>query len=252
MESRESNQHFRFFKKGMKLHYMSPRITMSESLGWSKCSMLEFMHLLSPPNIKPNAKSLRHLAHIEHVLGAGRENARNKQHRSESCNKEIRCLLSLVSLLAFIWVSSKCSWLKKAVVTCRQQQLPVLNWPIWSSHDYVTCSFRKHTCGTNAFPGPNNSTTSEFHVVLQPFPSLPAIPGFLGSIPGTKEQGLEVDLESEKGSQFLNGSPCLLIRWLPTIVDYSTYCILLRLLLLLSFIIVVIVAIGLILVNEQE
>lgn len=68
MESRESNQHFRFFKKGMKLHYMSPRITMSESLGWSKCSMLEFMHLLSPPNIKPNAKSLRHLAHIEHVL----------------------------------------------------------------------------------------------------------------------------------------------------------------------------------------
>lgn len=54
-------------------------------------------------------------------------------------------------------------------------------------------------------------TTSEFHVVFQPFPSLPAIPMFLGSIPGTKEQGLEVDLESEKGSQFLNGSPCLLI-----------------------------------------
>ena len=225
MESRESNQHFRFFKKGMKLHYMSP---MSESLGWSKCSMLEFMHLLSPPNIKPNAKSLRHLAHIEHVLGAGRENARNKQHRSESCNKEIRCLLSLVSLLAFIWVSSKCSWLKKAVVTCRQQQLPVLNWPIWSSHDYVTCSFRKHTCGTNAFRGPNNSTTSEFHVVLQPFPSLPAIPMFLGSIPGTKEQGLEVDLESEKVHCF---SMALHAYWLPRIAYYcrlialiASYC----------------------------
>lgn len=186
--------------------------------------------------------------------------------------------LSLVSLLAFVLVSSKCSWLRKAVVTCRQQQLPVLNWPIWSSHDYVTCSFRKHICGTNgvtnAFRGPpleelalhpdiskefsdfestldsihswiflhlfaisrtwnninqykltsmsigmNNfkitslppPTTSEFHVVFQPFPSLPAIPGFLGSIPGTKEQGLEVDLESEERSLLLNGSPCLLI-----------------------------------------
>ena len=75
-------------------------------------------------------------------------------------------------------------------------------------------SMGMNNCKITSLPPP---TTSEFHVVFQPFPSLPAIPGFLGSIPGTKEQGLEVDLESEKVHRF---SMALHAYWLPRIAYY--------------------------------
>ena len=98
------------------------------------------------------------------------------------------------------------------------------------------------------FSNPHQQLLRFMSVIFQLFPGLPAIPGFLGSIPGTKEQGLEVDLESEdSGNQPLKLIKFTASRWL------SMLCRLLYLLLLLSFIIiVVIVVIGLILVNKQE